>query len=118
MNGMQTPETTGVFRYLGPLPKRVNRMSVQIREMLENFPELMNLLRGAANASVESVQTGATASSESLIFVSNRQQLKEAANSSAQTWVISKDLAAQVPASVPTVIISPNPYLAMALVGK
>lgn len=93
-------------------------MKVQIREIVENFPDLLNLIRGGADHSVANIQTGATASSDSLIFISNRKQLSEAMASKAQAWVVAKDMAEHVPAQVKTVLVSPSPYLAMALVGK
>src|SRR4051812_2817665 len=93
-------------------------MKVQIREILENFPDLLNLVRGTPDQTVSDLQTGTTASSASLIFVSNRAQLMEAQDSKAQAWVIGKDLVEQVPPSVKTVLSSPNPYLALALVAK
>ncbi|MBX3021460.1 MAG: UDP-3-O-(3-hydroxymyristoyl)glucosamine N-acyltransferase [Bdellovibrionales bacterium] len=93
-------------------------MAVQIREILENFPDLLSLNRGAPDHSVTDIQTGTTASSQSLIFVSNRQQLEAAQESQSTTWVVGKDLVTLVPAKVTTLLVSPNPYLALAQVAK
>jgi UDP-3-O-[3-hydroxymyristoyl] glucosamine N-acyltransferase len=53
-----------------------------------------------------------------LVFISTRAQLAEAKSSPAQTWVVGKDLEGEVPSSVANLLLSPNPYLAMALVAK
>lgn len=93
-------------------------MAVQIREILENFPDLLKSVRGAADSYVSSLKTGTTASSESLIFVSNRQQLDEARHCPALTWCVSQELIEQIPENIPNLLVSTNPYLAMALVGR
>lgn len=92
-------------------------METQIREIVENFPDLLSWVRGDQNRPVSDLQTGATASTGSLIFVSTRPQLREAAASKAQTWVVAKDLLEGVPAEVPNVVASPNPTLALSRVG-
>lgn len=92
-------------------------METQIREIVENFPDLLNVVRGDVNRPVSDLQTGATASTDSLIFVSTRPQLREATGSKAQSWVVAKDLVAEVPAEVPNVVASPNPTLALSRVG-
>jgi len=93
-------------------------MRVQIREILENFPETLKLVRGATDHLITGVQNGTTASSDSLVFVSNRKQLEIAMKSKAQAWVVGKDLLDRVPEQIKVVLVSPSPYLAMAQVGK
>lgn len=93
-------------------------MSVQIREIVENFPDLLTVVRGDSATQVVDLQTGATASSESLIFVSNRQQYLEAKDSAARVWVVSPDLIEHVPEFVPLVLRSPSPALALAGVAR
>ncbi|MGE3683521.1 MAG: UDP-3-O-(3-hydroxymyristoyl)glucosamine N-acyltransferase [Bdellovibrionales bacterium] len=93
-------------------------MSVQIREMVEKFPDLMTLKRGPAELQVTGPQSAAGASSTSLIFVSSRQHLQEARDSQAQAWVISEEILNEVPSSVAAVITSPNVQLCMALVAR
>jgi UDP-3-O-[3-hydroxymyristoyl] glucosamine N-acyltransferase len=93
-------------------------MSVQLREILENFPDLVKRIRGDAGTVVKDIQTGTTASSASLLFLSKAEQIKEAATCPAAAWITTDALLSEVPDSVPFVGISPNPYLAMALVAK
>lgn len=109
---------TGVFQILSHNMARVNEMSVQLREILENFPDLVKPIRGDTNANIADIQTGTTASSRSLLFVSKADQLPEAKASPAQVWIVSESLLSQVPESVPHVAVSPNPYLAMARVSQ
>lgn len=59
-------------------------MPTQIREILENFPDLLSRVRAQEEATVSDLQTGATASSTSLIFVSTLPQLREALNSASR----------------------------------
>ena len=93
-------------------------MSVQVRQIVEKFPDLLHLLRGASETLISDLQSGLTASEKSLIFVSNRQHFKEAVDSLAQAWVVHPNMAGSVPSSVKVLLTSPNPYLAMAMVGK
>ncbi len=94
------------------------QMAIQVQKILESFPDLLVLTRGAGTHTVEDIQTGSTARPESLIFVSNPQHLKEARDTSAAAWVVSQELAASVPHQVSVVLTSPNAALAMALVAK
>ncbi|HMN66913.1 MAG TPA: UDP-3-O-(3-hydroxymyristoyl)glucosamine N-acyltransferase [Bdellovibrionales bacterium] len=93
-------------------------MTVHIREIVENLPDLVNLHRGAGAATVSDLQTGATAQNHSLIFVASKQHLQEALESRAQAWVVHKDLIDKIPPTVPTVLASANPQLAMATIAK
>ena len=93
-------------------------MNVQIREILETFPDLLSLARGPADHVVADIQTGVTASAASLVFVSSPAQLAEAARAPATAWVTSAKLAGEVPAHVTTVVVAKSVQLAMALVAR
>jgi UDP-3-O-[3-hydroxymyristoyl] glucosamine N-acyltransferase len=93
-------------------------MSVHIREIVENFPNLVSLVRGDHAHIITDLQEPKSASQQSLIFVGDRHHLQEALESKAQAWVVHKDLVEQVPKSIPHVFVSPNVALTMALVGR
>lgn len=94
-------------------------MAVQIRDILENFPDLLVLNRGLNSRSVADIQTGATASDHSLVFISNRDQFAEAEKAEANpVWIVDAATLAKVPERIETVLVSPNPTLAMALAAK
>lgn len=93
-------------------------MKVQIGEILENFPNLLSLTRGSPESPVSNIKSGATASQDSLIFVSTLAQLRDAVGSPARAWVVPATFLDKVPEDTPIVVSSANPYLAMALVAK
>lgn len=93
-------------------------MSVHIGEIVENFPDLLRLERGPKETPISALKAPPEAKTEHLIFVTNRQHLKEARESQAGAWIVHKDLLADVPAHVRVVISSPNVQLAMASVGR
>jgi len=92
-------------------------MSVQLREIVENFPKLLTLVRGSSNFTVAELQAPSTGNAKSLIFIANALHLKEAKESQGVAWVVHKDLVNSVPESVPIVLSSPNVQLAMSSVG-
>ena len=93
-------------------------MSVQIREIVGAFPELLALSRGPDDASVGDLQTGVTASDTSLVFAATKPQLTEALGSPARALVVTPALVAEVPDTVPTVLVAASPQLALAKVAK
>ena len=91
-------------------------MPVQIREIVDAFPDLLTRSRGPDDASVGDVQTGLTASDTSLVFVSTAAQLREAAASPTRAVVVAEKLSDQVPPSIATVIVARSTPLALARV--
>lgn len=93
-------------------------MSVQLREIVENFPELVTLVRGSGEYLVEELHAPSEGSPKNLIFVANRLHLKEALKSKGAAWVVHKDLLEEVPKSVPVLLSSPNVQLSMSSIGR
>lgn len=93
-------------------------MTIQIRKIVENFPDLVHLSRGSDEAQVTGLKAAENAAPDSLIFVGTAEHFRAAQSSEAKTWLVSKQMLESVPASVPTVLVSPNVQLAMALIGK
>src|SRR5258708_2556940 len=93
-------------------------MAIQVRRIVENFPELMSLRRGSGEASVPELRAPENATAASLIFASDLEHLKAAEQGPAKTWVVNKPLEDRVPSHVETLIVSPNPHLSMALVAR
>lgn len=93
-------------------------MAASLREIVENFPELLKLGRGSGDSALKDIQAASTATPESLVFVSSPKHLKEMSASRAQTWVVSKDLLEKVPPSVKNVVVAANVQLAMSFVAK
>jgi UDP-3-O-[3-hydroxymyristoyl] glucosamine N-acyltransferase len=93
-------------------------MTISINSLVENFPSLFTLVRAPKEVQISGLRAAANAEKSSLIFVSNRQHLREARESAALAWVVHKDLVNEVPASIPTLLTSPNTQLAMAFAAK
>ncbi len=93
-------------------------MSLQIHEIVENFPDLLRQVRGSKDFAIHDLQAAQTAKADSMIFVSSAALFQEALLSAAKTWVVSPSLEALVPAQVTNLIVTPNVQLAMALVAK
>lgn len=93
-------------------------MPVQVREILENFPELLRLERGSADESVSALQDPTLAKAEDLIFVGSVDHLQAALNSQSQIWLTHPNLVAKVPDRVRVVVSCPQVLLAMALIGR
>jgi UDP-3-O-[3-hydroxymyristoyl] glucosamine N-acyltransferase len=100
-----------------PRPERGVRVSVQIREIVDAFPDLLSLVRGSGDAAIGDLQTGVTASDTSLVFASTADHLREAAASPARAIVVGPKLVEHVPNTVPTVIVAKSATLAMAVIA-
>jgi len=90
----------------------------QVREIVENFPDLVRLERGSGDHPVGGLQEPSIARSEDLIFVSSAAHLKTALTSKSAAWVVHTGLTAQVPPAVKVVLSSANVQLCMALFAK
>ncbi len=93
-------------------------MSVRISQLVENFPDLLSLVRGPGETEIRELQAPSSPVQDSLIFVSNPEHLKEALGSKARNWVVNKTIQPLVPREISVVLLSPNVPLAMALIGK
>lgn len=93
-------------------------MAVQVREILENFPDLVKLVRGAPQQSVAGLQDPTLARPDELVFVSTAAHLAAAQNSQAETWLVHTSLADKVPPSVKVVLSSNNVQLCIAKLAK
>jgi UDP-3-O-[3-hydroxymyristoyl] glucosamine N-acyltransferase len=95
-----------------------NDMSVQIAQIVENFPDLVILARGSGSAQVKDLRAPENASADSLIFVGTPEHYRAAQSSPAKTWLVAKNFADTVPAGVQNVLVTSQVQLAMALIGK
>jgi UDP-3-O-[3-hydroxymyristoyl] glucosamine N-acyltransferase len=94
-------------------------MAVQLSSILEKFPELLQLQQGPASQLVERVQAVHLATASEMIFISESKHLNDAKRGKSQIWVVQTKLLESLPKPWPqTLISSPNPYLAMAWIGK
>lgn len=95
------------------------KMAVPIADILARFPDLLKFERGNRETAVRCIQASRIATPQDLIFVSEAKHLEEARQSHCRNWVLKSNLAKEIDAqSIETLILSPNPYLAMALVAK
>jgi UDP-3-O-[3-hydroxymyristoyl] glucosamine N-acyltransferase len=94
-------------------------MAVELEKILKRFPELLHLQQGAAALPVEGLQAAHLASASEMIFVSEAKHLHDAKKGQSQVWVVQTKLLESISLPLPeNLILSPNPYLAMALIGK
>src|SRR5689334_13415598 len=93
-------------------------MSVQIRNLVENFPDLVTLARGSAEAVILDLRAAENATSDSLIFVGNQEHFRAAQSSAAKTWLVAKEFEPKVPANVANLLVSPSVPLAMSGIAK
>jgi len=93
-------------------------MPIQVREILENFPELVRLERGSPETSVSALQDPTLATPQDLIFAASEDHLQTAVNTKAQAWLVHQGLVGKVPAHVKVVLSSKQVQLAMAQIGK
>lgn len=94
-------------------------MGINLSSIIEKFPELLKFEKGDKNAPITGLQTAALAAAGDIIFLSEAKHLADTATTRAGTWVVSLKLVKDLPASFKgNLLVSPNPYLAMALVGK
>lgn len=97
-------------------------MAVQLGSILNRFPELLQLQEATesfASTSVEGIQANHLASASEMVFVSEAKHLNDAKRGRSQIWVVQNKLIESLPKPWPkNLIASPNPYLAMALIGK
>lgn len=93
-------------------------MSVQIQRIVENFPDLVSLVRGSGQTAVSDMRAPENATAESLIFVGSNEHFHSAQSTSATAWVVSQALLNSVPEHVKTVLVSPCVQLSMALIAK
>lgn len=93
-------------------------MSLQILNIVENFPDFVTLARGSKTALISDLAAPENATPESLIFVGTLERFRRALSSPAKTWVVSKNFESQVPEAVSNVLVSPNVQLSMSLIAK
>lgn len=93
-------------------------MPVHLREIVENFPDLLKAVRVAAGAQVTALRAAANADETSLIFVGSKPHLREALDSKSRSWVVHTDLLGEVPDRVTNLLSTKNVQFAMAAIGK
>jgi UDP-3-O-[3-hydroxymyristoyl] glucosamine N-acyltransferase len=93
-------------------------MSTSIRDIVENFSELVHAVRVANQAQVDRLTAPDQADSSSLIFLTDRKHLKAALGSKSRAWVVHKSLVGQIPPEIETVLSTPNVALAMASIAQ
>lgn len=94
-------------------------MPIQIREIVEKFPDLLALKRQSAErTTVNRLQDPLLANEDDLIFVSTPKHLSDALKSKARSWVVQENLVDQVPGQVLNLFTSRNVTLAMAKIGQ
>jgi UDP-3-O-[3-hydroxymyristoyl] glucosamine N-acyltransferase len=94
-------------------------MAVQLEQIIKRFPELLQLQQGSPATPIERLQAGHLATASEMIFVSDAKHLNDAKRGGSQIWVVQTKLLESMPKPWPeNVIASPNPYLAMAWIGK
>ena len=91
---------------------------ILVSEIISEFPGLLQLHRGDLQTEVEKTAPSNTALSQVIVFVSSEEDLQRAFASLAQTVVIHSNYKNQIPATEKVILLSDNPYLAMALVGQ
>jgi UDP-3-O-[3-hydroxymyristoyl] glucosamine N-acyltransferase len=99
-------------------PKGHKAMAVQVREILENFPDLVKQARGAAHHSVAGMQDPTLARPEDMIFAATAKHLEEAQGTKAEAWLVHTTLADRVPASAKVVLTSNNVLLCVSFFAK
>ncbi len=93
-------------------------MPVQVRAILEKFPDLIRLSKGSESSSIESLKDPTQAGPSDLIFVANAERFKAALNTKARHWLAHSTLVPKIPATVETLLVSDNVALCMALIGQ
>ncbi len=93
-------------------------MAIQVREIVENFPDLINLVRGDLNREIEGISDPSTARRNDLIFASKPDHLDSALSSNSQIWLIHTDLIHRIPATAPVVLSSKHIPLCMSRISQ
>ncbi len=93
-------------------------MPIQVREILENFPELVRLERGSADQPIAALQDPSVAQPHDLIFVATPDHFQDALNSRAEAWLVHPSVIPKVPTSVKLLLSSKQVLLAMAQIGR
>src|SRR4051812_36166373 len=94
-------------------------MAVQLKDMIERFPELLKIQQGTASLTVTRLHVPHLATASDMIFVSDKKHLNDAKRGQSQIWVVQTKLLEAIPQPWPeNILVSPNPYLAMALISR
>jgi UDP-3-O-[3-hydroxymyristoyl] glucosamine N-acyltransferase len=94
-------------------------MAVQLETILNRFPDLLQLQQGTSTLPIAKLQATHLASASDMIFVSEAKHLSDAKQGKSQIWVVQTKLLESIPKPLPeNLVLSPNPYLAMALIAK
>lgn len=93
-------------------------MTPTLKQMIDKFPELIKLEMGDSATRIEGLQTPKLASENQMVFLSEPKHLAEASSTQAMTWVIHLKMKDSLEKKPKNLLISPNPYLAMAMVSK
>lgn len=90
---------------------------VQIRDIVEKFPELLTVEKGPTDLRVQGLNAAAAANPHELIFISTPQHLEEALQSESPAWVVQKSLLTKIPEGRATILSTNAVPLCMALIG-
>lgn len=95
----------------------ISQPSVSCAELLKKFPQLFPQVIGDAERQFSSVEAPGTSNPNAAVFLSNPKALKAGLQSAARVVIVGRKLLAEAEkmAEGRTVLVSPNPELAMAM---
>jgi UDP-3-O-[3-hydroxymyristoyl] glucosamine N-acyltransferase len=93
-------------------------MSVHIAEILSGFPGEITLTRGSSDAVIDGMNEPSLATVQQMIFVGNKEHLRNAGGTKSSIWLVSPELESQVPSTVTHVLRSAQVQLCMARIAQ
>lgn len=94
-------------------------MAITVAELLNEFSSLISWSRGPKDALISNINSPLLADGESLVFIPDEAHLKLCGDSRTNVFVVQTNLISKMPTlEGKTLLMSPNPKLVMAMVGK
>jgi UDP-3-O-[3-hydroxymyristoyl] glucosamine N-acyltransferase len=95
-------------------------MTVTVNDIIENFPKLLRLLRGDANVEVSRPRPPFDSEAGCILFLNERRLIRDAVSGPASVLVVRDSDAGDeaLEGASQTILQSPSPELALALVAK
>jgi UDP-3-O-[3-hydroxymyristoyl] glucosamine N-acyltransferase len=95
-------------------------MTVKVSDIIENFPQLLRLLRGDPATEVSRPRPPSSPQAGCILFVNDRRLIRDAVSGSASVLVVNDGDAGDeaLEGATQTILKSPSPELALALVAR
>ena len=93
-------------------------MNTPLHKIIDKFQSLIAFHSGTLDISIERTDKAGTSNSKAMVFATSLEDLNAALKSKAAVVVVNSKFKEKLAVTDKTILLSPNPYLALALIGQ